>query len=88
MTDEQINAQYIGWFTDTGETPEHDPKEKGLCPVCAKLVGRHSLENPLKTISLMKAGDSRSFFFRAHKHCWESISEDEQNAIESSIIDK
>lgn len=22
MTDKQINAQYIGWFTDTGETPE------------------------------------------------------------------
>lgn len=88
MTDEQINAQYIGWFADAGEVPEHDPKEKGLCPVCAKQVGKHNAENPLKTISIMKIGDNRSFFFRTHKFCWQSIDEDEQNAIESSIIDK
>ena len=88
MTTQEINTQYIGWFADAGETPEYDPKEKGSCPVCAKIVGRHSLENPLKTISIMKVGDSRSFFFRTHKPCWESVDENEQNTIESSIIDK
>jgi hypothetical protein len=88
MTRNQANSQYIGWFADTGQTPEHDPKEYGLCPVCSRQVGRHSAENPLKTISIMKVEDSRSFFFRTHKLCWESIDQDEQNAIESSIIDK
>ena len=30
----------------------------------------------------------RSYFFRAHKNCWELATQDEKTLIESSVIDR
>ena len=77
-----MRSDIFGWFNDTSETPAHDPGMTGLCPVCTKV-----LERPVKTVCLMLDGDNKSYFFRAHKQCWEGISEREQWLIESSLID-
>jgi len=87
-----MRIDVIGYYDDpTQDTPAHDPGPEGLCPVCCHQVGKHSTDNPLKTISLA-AYDlkhrTRSYFLRAHKNCWEHVSEDERNKIESSVIDE
>jgi len=87
-----MRMDIFGYFDNESDTtPTHDPGPEGLCPVCCHSVGRHTVDNPLKTISLAaydKKYRNRSFFVRAHKNCWERISEAEQNSIESSVIDE
>lgn len=75
----------FGWFDDADQTtPAHDPGLETICPVCAKTLSR-----PLKTISLMLMGaKDRSYFFRAHKACWDGLSEEEQSDYEGSLIDR
>jgi hypothetical protein len=81
----------FGWFGDAAQTePEHDPGPDAPCPICGHSVGRHSLDNPIKTISLMVEDPAKrrnSFFFRAHKRCWEMVSDHERSMVESSLID-
>ena len=88
----KIREDVFGWFDDPSQTkPAHDPGEAGLCPVCGWPVGKHSIDNPLKTISIaafkLEFRD-RSFFFRAHKNCWNRTSPHERMMIESSIINE
>lgn len=86
-----VRADVFGWFGDAAQTePEHDPGFDALCPICIHPVGRHSEDNPIKTISLMVEDPSKrrnSFFFRAHKRCWEMVSDHERRMVESSLID-
>ena len=80
-----IRPDIFGWFDSSDQTvPAHDPGLKAPCPVCAK-----ELAAPMKTISLMTVdtGSDRSYFFRAHKQCWEGISEHERGEIEGSLVD-
>lgn len=78
-----VRRDIFGYFEDTSQTPAHDPGLNAPCPVCAK-----TLERPVVTISLMPVEiRNRSYFFRAHKSCWNGISAAEQNAIESSLVD-
>ena len=84
-----IRNDVFGWFDDESQTsPTHDPHPKGKCPVCATETGGHSDDNKLVTISLAvqdRRFRDKSYFFRAHKTCWEGCQE--QGAIESSLID-
>lgn len=79
-----IRKDVFGWFdSPLDETPAHDPTvEDGICPICAK-----GLERPVKTISLIKDGDSKSYFYRAHKGCYEGLSEEDVMNLDSSLID-
>lgn len=73
-----------GFFAAADQTvPSFDPGLAVSCPVCLQ-----TLRRPVKTISLMKEGDERSFFFRAHSECWQSASEDEREQIETALIDR
>lgn len=74
----------VGFFErDDQQYPSYDPGLSVSCPICMR-----ALAEPVKTISLMPmAGDSRSLFFRTHKHCWEAASAKEQSEIEGAIID-
>jgi hypothetical protein len=86
-----VRDDIFGWFGDAAQTePEHDPGFDAPCPICIHPVGRHSVDNPIKTISLMvedPAQRRNSFFFRAHKRCWEMVSDHERSMVESSLID-
>lgn len=79
-----IRKDVFGWFDDPfSETPTHDPGvENGICPICSK-----GLNRPVKTISLMKDRDSRSYFYRAHKDCYENLSEEDVTQLDISLID-
>ena len=74
----------FGYFDAPGTaTPTHDPGLGALCPICL-LVLRGA---PLVTISLMAAGDNRSYFFRSHKKCWHLSTPGEKSRIEGALID-
>jgi len=80
-----------GYFDSPSQTtPAHDPGPAGLCPVCAHAVGPHSVDNPLAVISLcLEAPElrNRSYFFRAHRNCWERATDRDKRLIESACID-
>jgi hypothetical protein len=86
-----VRDDIFGWFGDAAQTePEHDPGPDAPCPICGHSVGRHSVDNPIKTISLMVEDPAKrrnSFFFRAHKRCWEMVSDHERSMVESALID-
>lgn len=72
-----------GYFTNaTDETPAYDPGLNVPCPICHTL-----LSMPVKSISLMAVGDSRSYFYRTHKQCYENLSEQEVSDLDGLIID-
>lgn len=78
-----MRTDVFGWFDKPeNEQPTHDPGLAAICPICGK-----QLEKPIKTISLMKQGDSKSYFYRTHKTCYDNLSEEEICQIESSLID-
>lgn len=75
----------FGYFDRPDQaTPTFDPGRDALCPICLGVCGS---ERKLVTISLMKEGDSRSYFFRAHKSCWTEAPAIERERIEHSLID-
>lgn len=79
----EIRKDIFGWFDNPlHDEPTHDPDLDGICAICAK-----KLQLPVKTISLMKEGDSRSYFYRTHKNCYEELSEQDIIILDSSLID-
>jgi len=75
--------EIFGWFdTPSQDKPTYDPGLEAICPFCLLM-----LERPVVTLSLMKDGDNKSYFYRAHKHCYDAASDDERNQIEWSLID-
>ena len=75
----------FGYFDSAEQSePAYDPGLETLCPCCLSPVGDGS---GITTISLLAEEDVRSFFFRAHKGCWQRASDEEKSVIESSLID-
>lgn len=75
-------SSIFGYFDKETEFPTFDPGMNTPCPYCMRL-----LERPVKTISLMKPGDARSYFYRAHKKCHEYATPQEIQWFESTLID-
>ncbi len=63
-------------------TPTFDPGMEALCPFCLR-----KLEPPVRTTSLMAIGDSRSFFYRAHRVCAVAATPQQEMEIESALIE-
>ena len=88
----RVREDVFGWFDAPEQaTPAHDPGTNGLCPQCCWPVGEHSIDNPVKTISLAiedRKYRGRSYFFRAHKSCWERATPHDRMMVESSLIDE
>ncbi len=73
----------FGYFTDERQTePEYDPGLGVDCPVCQKV-----LERPVVTVSLMLPGDVRSYFYRMHADCAETLTPEQEQAIDSQLVD-
>ena len=76
-------SNLVGYYTDyRQEEPVYDPGLEKACIVC---IGDLTPDTCC-SISLSPLHGSRSLFFRAHKSCWNNLPEQEQLAIESSII--
>lgn len=74
----------VGYFdSPADESPCFDPGIGVPCPFCLL-----PLASPLKTISLCVPGSSRSYFYRAHKACYEGASPDEICDLETGILEK
>jgi hypothetical protein len=79
-----MRTDIFGWFDDWKQTiPAHDPGLNGNCLICGKKLSR-----PLKTISLLKDGDSKSYFYRCHEACYDNTGSEDVAFIESSLIDE
>ena len=73
----------IGYYDKPEGPAAYDPGKDCPCIVCMV-----PLAPPMVSISLMADGvRDKSFFFRAHKACWDGLTEDEQGRFESSVID-
>lgn len=73
----------FGYFDQPGqEKPTVDPGLSVPCPFCTR-----SICPPMKTISLMRPESDKSFFYRAHKDCYEQAEAEEIQHIESIKID-
>lgn len=79
----EIRKDIFGYFDDASQTkPAHDPGMETICPFCGK-----NLQRPVMTISLMKDADPRSYFYRAHKNCYQYADAETVTSIESALID-
>lgn len=78
-----MSDSIFGYFDrDDQPKPTFDPGLGALCPFCLT-----KLELPVRTTSLMLPGDTRSFFYRAHRPCAEFATEAQVTEIEGSLID-
>jgi hypothetical protein len=72
----------LGYYDRADQTePTYNPPKDAPCVICYK-----PLCAPLKTISLLKPGGSRSYFYRAHKACYEGLGDDEIGDLEWSML--
>ena len=79
-----MSGTIFGYFeAPEDKTPTFDPGLCVPCPFCLQAVANGSI----KTISLMPIGGRRSYFYRAHKGCYEQASPDDVTRLESSLID-
>ena len=77
-------SDLLGYFEAASQTvPAYDPPVTAPCIVCGK-----PMEPPRVTVSLLRLGDPRSWFFRADKGCWEGLTDGEQAAYESSVVEE
>lgn len=76
---------YGYYDSPTQDRPVFDPGLDVDCPSCGS-----RLESPLKTISLMfydrEVGD-RSYFYRTHKNCYDSLDEVQRGNLDGLLID-
>ncbi len=73
----------FGYFDDpTQKLPVYDPGLTALCPHCLRV-----LDLPVMTISLMRVGSPRSYFYRVHRDCQMRASSADIMRVESSLID-
>lgn len=75
--------EYFGYFNDTSNNPAYDPMHDAPCLICHK---PWSVDNVV-TPSLMIPNDNKSYFYRVHKTCYKSLSEEEKTLYDSSLID-
>ena len=79
----RLKMNIFGFFDDRYQTePSQDPGFEVDCPVCHKRI-----EAPMVTVSLMLVGDNRSYFYRMHKACSDSVSPELETEIDSLLMD-
>lgn len=73
----------FGWFDKESQTyPTFDPGLEVNCPVCGL-----TLSPEVVTLSVMRVGSPRSYFYRVDKGCYEGLSDDQKTALDSVIVD-
>lgn len=78
-----LNKEVFGYFEGTNDEPAHDPGIDTYCLFCTK-----KLSKPIKCISLMIPWDTKSYFYRCHKSCYEVAQLDWSiKDYESGLID-
>lgn len=79
-----VDLSKFGYFSSADQDlPEFDPGLDIDCLVCSK-----RLEPPLKTISLFVPNTDRSYFYRTHRNCYDSLSDNQKTMLDSQLVDK
>jgi len=77
------DVNLFGYFDDTSQTPAYDPGLDVICIYCRK-----KLELPVRSYSLMVPGNNRSYFYRVHRHCSDTMqAEGSESHYDGIIID-
>lgn len=69
------------------DQPTYDPPHEGPCVVCYKPLTAETV----RTISVMAMPDThptRSYFYRLHRACHDSLTPEEQGALDHGVLDK
>lgn len=76
-----------GYFTDaTQDKPTFDPGLSVPCPFCDEIIMQpRGKEQPIQTIAFAMLGKDISYFYRAHKSCYESASPEKIQQVESIV---
>lgn len=80
-----IDMRIYGWFDNVGSAPSHDPGMTVNCPVCEQPFSKDNC----CCISVLPSehdDERRSYFFRAHKACWLTLTVAQQSVFETFPI--
>lgn len=78
-------AIYGYYDSPTQTEPVYDPGLNVDCPACGQ-----PLNLPVTTISLAlydRQNGDRSYFYRAHKQCYDALDERQRGALDGLLID-
>jgi hypothetical protein len=76
-----------GYFDDAKqEKPSFDPGLEVGCPFCNEKINNGAGDTKISTISVWKPGDTRSYFYRAHKKCYGSADPLKVQEIDSVVF--
>lgn len=75
-----MNKLFGYFMTAHSEKPEYDPGLNVPCLFC-----QNPLSNPMKSISIMREGSFRSWFYRCHKDCYDNLDSEEVAKYEEAI---
>lgn len=91
-----LNPRIYGYYTSAEQQqPEYDPGLCAACPICGNTLNAVDV----RTISLMVpeqmysegarlfAYGDRSYFYRVHRSCHESLTEAERSRVDGLLID-
>ena len=80
-----MTSQLVGYFDNYSSVPTYDPPLNCPCIICGKIME----DGTRMTVSVcMMPYDhpDRSYFYRAHKACYESTPEADISEIEGAIL--
>jgi len=77
-------SKLIGYFDDYSNVPTYDPPLDSPCIVCGV-----KMQPPRVTVSVCLTRDDypdRSYFYRAHKACYNNLSPSDISDIDGAIL--
>lgn len=82
----EVKTVAYGWFDAADqETPTFDPGLTVPCPLCGVAL---SERERITESFLVLARRERSYFFRAHRACWNAATDEQRWAVESAAVDE
>jgi hypothetical protein len=76
-----------GYFDDAlQEKPAYDPGLEVSCPFCNEKINNGIGHTKIITVSVMRPGDVRSYFYRAHKECYMAAPAEKIMELDSVVL--
>lgn len=83
MKDYTTKPELFGYYDAIGQTePAFDP---GVSPCL--ICGENWTDGDVRTIELVSSSGYKSYFYRVHKSCHISLSEEKRNEFEQKVVD-
>lgn len=80
-------ANIFGYYDHPDQTePAYDPGMQVPCPICFNPVENPDTSESIVTVSIMATDSDRAYFYRMHKRCFGSASDEEIQRVEDSLV--